>query len=118
MSVTKEDHRSLVDKEYLGAPDCFREEFRESIYNRVVVEGMWPTEALLAGGGGIYRVKADPKKWERGANPMLVMKTQCTDPDDSKIEIDFQNSYQFPDAVVRKFTVRFEQGLLIEIKER
>src|SRR5690606_16358409 len=106
MKMTQEEHQKLVDKEFLGAPECFRKEFRDSINKRVVIKGMWPTEALLAGGGGIYRVKADPKNWERGANPMMVMKAQCTSPDESKIEIDFQNAYQFSDGEVRKFTVR------------
>jgi hypothetical protein len=117
MRMTQEEHNNFVDKEYFGAPECFREEHRRSIYERKVIKGMWPTEALLAGGGGIYRVTADPKKWKIGSNPMSVMKAQCTDPDESKIEIDFQNSYQFADGVVRKFTVQFENGIITEIKE-
>ena len=80
MNIAQKAHNKLVDKRYAEDSECFREAFRESIYKRVVVKGMWPAEAFLAGGGGIYRVKADPKKWERGANPMLVMKAQCTDP--------------------------------------
>ncbi len=107
------DHNKLVDKRYAEDSECFREEFRESIYKRVVVKGMWPAEAFLAGGGGIYRVKADPKKWEKRAYPRLVMKAQCTDPDDSEIEIDFRNSSQYSGGVVRKFTVRFENGVVI-----
>jgi uncharacterized linocin/CFP29 family protein len=118
MKTTQEDHRALVDKEYSEAPECYREKFRESIYSRKVVEGMWPTEALLAGGGGLYRVKADEKKWEKGSNPMIVLKAQCTEPDNSEIEIDFQNSYQFTDGVVKKFTTRFEKGIAVEIKEK
>ena len=115
--VAQEYHKKLVDKRYAEDPECFREAFRESIYKRVVVKGMWPAEAFLAGGGGIYRVKADPKKWEKRAYPRLVMKAQCTDPDDSEIEIDFRNPSQFSGGVVRKFTVRFENGVVTEIKE-
>ncbi len=117
MRVTQEDHKKLVDKRYAEDSECFREAFRESIYKRVVVKGMWPAEAFLAGGGGIYTVKADPRKWERGANPMRVMRAQCTDPDDSEIEIDFRNASQYSGGVVRKFTVRFEHGVVTEIKE-
>ncbi|MCB2261718.1 MAG: hypothetical protein LGR52_02075 [Candidatus Thiosymbion ectosymbiont of Robbea hypermnestra] len=117
MKLTEEEHHALVDKEYSEVPECYREKFRESIYIRKVVEGMWPTEVLLAGGGGLYRVKADDKKWEKGSNPMVVMKAQCTEPDNSEIEIDFQNSYQFAAGDVRKFTVRFKNGIAVEIKE-
>lgn len=48
-SVAQEAHNKLVDREYAKASECLREAFRESIYKRVVVKGMWPAEAFLAG---------------------------------------------------------------------
>lgn len=36
------------------APKYYREQFREPIKARKVVLGMWPREALLAAGGGVY----------------------------------------------------------------
>ena len=118
MKSAQDDHRKLVDKEYFGAPECYRQEFRDAINKRIVVKGMWPTEALLAGGGSVYRVKADPKVWgEGGYNPLAVMRAQCINPDESRIEIDFLNSWQFSSGEVRKFTVRFEHGFVTEIEE-
>ncbi len=115
--VVQEEHKKKVDKRYAEDSVCLREAFRESIYKRVVVKGMWPAEARLAGGLGVSRVKADPKKWKKGTHRTFVMKAQCTDPDDSIIEIDFQNAFQFSGGVVRQFTARFEKGVVTEIKE-
>lgn len=49
----QENYRDMVDREYILAPEYYRQEFIDSINKRVVVQGMWPTEALLAGGGGV-----------------------------------------------------------------
>ena len=118
MKSIQDDHRSLVAEKYRESPECYRQEFRNAIDKRVVVKGMWPTEAFLAGGGGVYRVKADPKIWgERGYNPLEVMRAQCANPDESRIEIDFRNFWQFSSGEVRKFTVRFEHGFVTEIEE-
>jgi len=117
MSVEQNVHESLVDDEYLAAPHLYRRAFRDAIRKRRVVKGMWPTEALLAAGGGVYRVKADPSKWVKGTNPMQVILAQCTHPDNSLIEIVFQNFYQFPCGTLKKFTACFENGLVTEIKE-
>lgn len=77
---------------------------------------MWPTEALLAGGGGIYKVKADEKIWPKGSDPLKVMQAQSTEPDDSAIEITFKNSWQFEGYGTSIFVVTFKNGLAVDIK--
>nr|VFK19799.1 MAG: hypothetical protein BECKLFY1418C_GA0070996_10639 [Candidatus Kentron sp. LFY] len=117
MSVDKE-HTAVVIKNYKETPEYFRPKFRESIMQRKVVIGMWPTEALLAGGGGIYRVKADKNFWPKNSDPMQVMRDQSLHPDNSHIEITFHNTHQFSQDKLRKFTAYFEQGMCVEIKDK
>lgn len=111
------DHKKEVDNQYYNCPEYYREEFRDDVECGKVVLGMWPTEALLAGGGGIFRVDADPLKWDSNYDPVIVMKSQCQFPDESKIEIDFQNHSQGGDKLIRKFTVQFVKGVAKTIKE-
>ena len=111
-------HMSLVSENYKDAPEYFCSKFREDILQGKIVKGMWPTETLLAGGGGVYKVKEDVNVWSKGSNPMEVMKAQSLKPDNSAIEITFQNSNQFIQDKPCKFTVFFGQGVVVDIKER
>lgn len=116
--TTDDKHIATVTENYNNAGDYFRVEFKDAIIKRVVSIGMWPTEALLAGGGGIYRVKADENHWAKNSNPMQVMRAQSLNPDESSIEIDFYNDYQFGKETPQKFTAYFECGICVEIKEK
>lgn len=111
-------HVSLVNENYTNATEYFRSEFREAILQKQVVKGMWPTEALLAGGGGSYRVNADEKVWSKNSNPMDVMRAQSLKPDNSQIEIVFFNCYQFAQNKHCKFTAFFTRGVCTDIKEK
>jgi hypothetical protein len=106
-----------VNQNYKQNPEYFRTEFKESILNKKVLLGMWPTEALLAGGGGSYRVKADEKVWPVNTNPMQIIQAQSLKPDNSHIEIGFYNDHQFDKEIACKFRATFEQGICIDIKE-
>ena len=106
-----------VEQNYNKSPQYYREEFRDLIKSRRVALGMWPTEALLAAGGGIYKVKADPKKWQKNSNPIEVMKAQSISPDDSEIEIRFHNSWQFDGNFSANFVVHFKHGVATDILE-
>ncbi len=70
----------------------------------------------MAGGGGIYRGNVDENIWPKGNNPMPVMRDQCLKPDNSKIKITFQNSYQCDQDKPCTFVVYFERGVVTEIK--
>lgn len=104
-----------VDQSFSRAPKHYREQFREAIRTRKVELGMWPTEVLLAAGGGVYRVKADPKIWEKNSDPLKVMRAQSISPDESEIEIRFQNSWQFEGGIPTKFIVNFKHGVVTDI---
>lgn len=106
-----------VAKNYSDSPQYFRKEFREAINNRKVVIGMWPTEALLAGGGGVYKVRADGHFWPKGSDPFEVLKAQSIRPDNTEIEIVFENNFQFQSAKTCKFSVRFKNGLVVNIEK-
>lgn len=110
-------HIDLVQKKYQESPTLFRNEFRDFIEKRVVVKGMWPTEALLAGGGGVYKIKADPAIWEKNSDPFDVMNAQCVNPDNSQIEIAFKNHWQFQGGVNSGFVVRFSNGVVVDIEK-
>ena len=77
---------------------------------------MWPTEAFLAGGGGIYRVKADKNVWPDKYDPIHVMQSQSIKQDESEIVIQFCNKSQFSSENEIIFQVIFEHGIVNDIK--
>lgn len=116
--MSNEGHVDVVNENYLVNKDFYREEFKSEILNRRVVKGMWPTEAMLAGGAAIYKVKADEKVWPSGSDPFNVMRAQCFNPDDSGIEMSFNNCHQFESLIPCRFVVVFKNGIVAEIKEK
>lgn len=98
-------------------PQYYRDEYRSSILEEKVMCGMNPVEALLASGGGVYKVKADSSIWTQRINPIEVLIAQCNNPDNSHIEIIGKNCSQFNSNNSRSFKVSFQLGRVDQIKE-
>lgn len=97
-------------------PELFPEDRRQSILDGVVLIGMTPFEARLAGGAFAYKVVADPLRWPTNADPYKVMWAQSMLPDKSEIWMIFKNSTQFPGEGECRFRVYFEQGCASKIE--
>lgn len=95
-------------------PNSYRKEFEDDIEKGVIVLGMTPFEAKLAGGAFYYNVQADPTVWKEHSNPMQVMWAQSDTPDNSQIEMIFQNETQ-DKGILTKFQVNFNKGLVAQI---
>jgi hypothetical protein len=114
--IISENHIDIVEKEYKFHKKYYREKYKESILQQKIVKGMWPTEAFLAGGGGIYRVKADRNVWPERSNPIRVMQRQSIQQDESEITIQFCNTSQFSSNNIIIFEVIFENGIVNNIR--
>lgn len=97
-------------------PETVRDEFREAVLRGVVMPGMTPFEAKLAGGAFAYQVKVDPAVWPENANPLAVLWAQSERPDASYIRMSFKNRSQFSTATATAFAVVFDHGRAKEIK--
>ena len=95
-------------------PNSYRKEFEDDIERGVIVLGMTPFEAKLAGGAFYYKVQADSAVWKEHTDPMQVMWAQSERPDNSEIEIIFQNETQ-DKGILTKFQVSFNKGLVAQI---
>lgn len=98
-------------------PDDYRKQYTQTIVNGVVVKGMTPYEAYLAGGQFAYKVSADEEVWPAGSDPMRVMWMQTHQPDNSEIIMSFKNSTQFKSDEPVAFKAVIEQGLVIRVKK-
>lgn len=118
MTISQE-HKDYVEREYKTHKKYYRDKYKESILQKIIVKGMWPTEAFLAGGGGTYRVKADKNVWSESSNPISVMQMQSIKPDESEIIIQFCNKSQFSSENDIVFEVIFKMGIAenINIKQ-
>lgn len=96
-------------------PDDFRKQYTQTIIEGIIVEGMTPYEAYLAGGQFAYQVSADKEVWPAGSDPMRVMWMQTHRPDNSKIKMMFNNCTQFNSNEPVAFKVIIEQGLVVQI---
>lgn len=101
-----------VEENYRSSPEYYREKYKSYIIDGKIVKGMWPTEALLAGGGGIYRVKADKNVWPENSDPIRVMQRQSIKQDGSEITIQFCNKSQFSSDEDVIFEVIFKRGIV------
>jgi hypothetical protein len=99
-----------IENNYKLDPKHYREKYKDYIIQGKIVEGMWPTEALLAGGGGTYRVKADKNVWPENSDPIRVMQNQSIKQDESEIIIQFCNKSQFSSENDVIFEVIFKMG--------
>ena len=97
-------------------PTHFPEARRQSILDGVILNGMTPFEAKLAGGAFAYKVVADPLHWPANADPYKVMWAQSIRPDKSEIWMIFNNSTQYPNQGEHQFKVYFEQGQVTKIE--
>ncbi|MFO0298908.1 MAG: hypothetical protein ACK537_15120, partial [Pseudomonadota bacterium] len=98
-------------------PELFPEDRRQSILDGVVLIGMTPFEARLAGGAFAYKVVADKTKWPEQSDPLKVMWAQSMQADDSEIWMTFKNSSQFLGGNDTTFRVDFECGRAVKIEK-
>ncbi|GAB3357415.1 hypothetical protein [Lysobacter tyrosinilyticus] len=98
-------------------PDIYRSQYRESILQGVVVLGMNPEEARVAGGAFAYRVIPDRAVWSTNADPRRVIGAQSLTPDESEIWMMFKNETQCTDGAVHAFRVHFQRGLAVAVED-
>ena len=111
-----ERERLQAAREYLAKkPGTVRAGFETAILAQRVVEGMCPTEAQLAAGRFFYSVKND-EKWPSGTNPLRIINSQCSEPDDSEITMTFMTRTQFDDRRPTIFKVFFKTGRAVSIE--
>ena len=114
--MTLEERSSYAQTMFAKHPEIFPEDRRQSILDGVVLIGMTPFEARLAGGAFAYRVVADKAKWPEQSDPLEVMWAQSIQADDSEIWMTFKNSSQFAGGKDVTFRVYFERGHAVKIE--
>ena len=93
--------------------------FKDAIRRGVVVEGMCPLQAFAAAGlPGPYMVRKDRARWTSDVPPPVVIEAQCAKPDESVIELLFQNKTQFSSKELRTFRVRFQKGKAMTVDQK
>lgn len=115
--MTPEARNSYAQTMFAQHPELFPEERRESILDGVVLIGMTPFEARLAGGAFAYKVVADKAKWPEHSDPLKVMWAQSMQADDSEIWMTFENASQFSGDNEATFRVYFERGWAVKIEK-
>ena len=113
--MNSDERRKYAQTMFAQHPELFPEDRRDSILNGVVVLGMVPFEARLAGGAFAYKVVADKVKWPEHSDPLKVMWAQSMQVDNSEIWMTFSNSSQFSDDGDTLFQVYFKRGCAVEI---
>lgn len=98
-------------------PELFPEDRRKSILDGVIVLGMTPFEAKLAGGAFAYKVVPDKTLWPDNSDPIQVMWAQSLKVDNSEIWMVFKNSSQYSGQSDTSFRVYFERGSAIKIEK-
>ena len=114
--MTPEERSSYAQTMFAQHPELFPEDRRQSILDGVVLIGMTPFEARLAGGAFAYKVVADKAKWPENADPLKVMWAQSMQADNSDIWMMFKNSSQYPGGGDTFFRVYFERGSAVRIE--
>jgi hypothetical protein len=112
-----EERRSYAQTIFVQHPELFPEDRRQSVLDGVVLIGMTPFEAKLAGGAFAYKVVADKAKWPEHSDPFKVMWAQSMQADNSKIWMTFKNNSQFFEGGETAFRVHFEHGRAVEIEK-
>ncbi|AON56071.1 hypothetical protein [Herbaspirillum seropedicae] len=115
--MTPEERSSYAQTMFAQHPELFPEDRRQSILEGVVLIGMTPFEARLAGGAFAYKVVADKAKWSENADPLKVMWAQSMQADNSEIWMTFKNSTQFPGGKDTTFRVYFEHGRALKVEK-
>ena len=114
--MTPEERHNYAQTMFAQHPELFPEDRRQSILDGVVLIGMTPFEARLAGGAFAYKVVADKAKWPEQSDPLKVMWAQSMQADDSEIWMTFKNLSQFSGEGECRFRVYFEQGCASKIE--
>ncbi|MCW5236787.1 hypothetical protein [Verminephrobacter eiseniae] len=115
--MTPAERNSYAQTMFAQHPELFPEDRRQSILDGVVLIGMTPFEARLAGGAFTYRVVADKARWPAHSDPLKVMWAQSMQADSSEIWMTFKNSSQFSGDSDALFRVYFEQGRAVKIEK-
>ncbi|WP_050478003.1 hypothetical protein [Herbaspirillum rhizosphaerae] len=115
--MTPEERNSYAQTMFAQHPELFPDDRRQSILDGVVVSGMAPFEARLAGGAFAYKVVADKAKWPEHSDPLKVMWAQSMQADNSEIWMTFKNSSQFSGKSNTSFRVYFERGRAVKIEK-
>lgn len=114
MSLLKRNQqaRKIFDRN----PDLFPVARQLLILAGKVVIDMTPYEAKLAAGAFAFQVVADPARWPPNADPLEVMWSQSTNPDNSDIWMTFRNATQFDGGREQTFRVHFKNGRVVTIQ--
>lgn len=104
-----EDRKKYAQMMFSERPEFFPEHRRQAILNGIVLVGMTPFEAQLAGGSMSYKVIRDEDVWTDPISPLEIIKQQSVKPDKSKIWLHFKNDTQF-NGLEFSFVVFFEDG--------
>ncbi len=115
--MMREERNSYAQSMFAKHPELFPEDRRQSILDGVVLIGMAPFEAKLAGGAFAYKVVADKSKWPENTDPLKIMWAQSIQADNSEIWMMFKNSSQFANGCDTSFRVYFEQGRAVKIEK-
>lgn len=113
----KQKRRNEVLQIFKDYPDKISPTIQERILAEQIVLGMTPYDAYLAAGAFVFKVIADPAKWEANADPYNVMWAQSTQADDSQIWMTFENDTQYPAEGKQSFRVFFKGGEAVEIEK-
>ena len=113
----KQKRRDEIIQLFKDYPGKIAPALQEKILAEQIVLGMTPYDAYLAAGAFAFKVIADPKKWEKNADPYKVMWAQSTIADDSQIWMTFQNDTQYPLEGKQSFRVFFRGGKALEIEK-
>jgi hypothetical protein len=117
-SQPKAEVASDYSKYYL-ADTKTSEEVKDAIRKGIVIKGMCPFQAFAAAGlPGPYMVRADRKIWDHNVPPPVIISAQCERPDNSVIELMFENKTQFNTKKPVVFRVRFQKGIAILIDQK
>ncbi|ACA13139.1 hypothetical protein [Xylella fastidiosa] len=112
-----DEDREYAESMFKEHPEIFPKERRSSILHGIILLGMTPFEAKLAGGAFFYKVTADTSRWPEHSDPMKVMWAQSIKPDNSEIWMTFKNAYQFPGEGDIPFRVHFKKGHAVNIEK-
>jgi hypothetical protein len=116
-AVARPEVQEYVDH-YLADPKT-PDGFKDAIRRGVVVDGMCPLQAFAAAGlPGPYMVRKDHARWGSDVPPPVVIEAQCSKPDESVVELLFQNKTQFSSTEPRTFRVRFQKGKAVTIDQK
>jgi hypothetical protein len=82
-----------------------------------ITVGMRIDHAIIIGGSYSYKVIRDEAAWPAPTNPLEIIRTQASKPDESKIFLTFTNRNQFDDAEVRSFVVKIDHGVVSAVEK-